>query len=211
MIKESGTITGIVHKKRRDSLVGISFRQKGKCVVIHKVQGMFKEKTNLVPGLKLLQVNGVSVETSHQAALLIQTCVGEVSVVADGYCVTSKKHRRQEKVGISLQQQCHGAAQLILRIARVDPKGLFPSLRAGQILLSVNQRPVSTIQDAIQLLMEQRKLTLIVVDEPSEVSSSTPTTSVTDELEFMEEVDWKMQDEDDDDDYKEDDTDDDDL
>ena len=67
----------------------------------------------------------------------------------------------EQKVGISMRQEGN---QVI--VAKVNPKGLFPNVKIGQILLSVNGCPVSDAKVACDLL-KAKSLTIVVKDSNS--------------------------------------------
>jgi hypothetical protein len=106
-----------------------------------------QRNTDLTSGLKVVESNGVLIETAIQAATLVQLApVGEVSIVAEGICLKTKKESPGEKVGLSLQQV---PSQELVRIAKVNEDGLFPNLQVGQIKLSVNGRLVKNVSEAL--------------------------------------------------------------
>jgi hypothetical protein len=66
----SNTIIGTVQKKTETSQLGIYFCQRDQHIEIKMVRGKFEKKTDLVvPGLKVLQVNGTPVETETVEAI----------------------------------------------------------------------------------------------------------------------------------------------
>ena len=206
-------IVGTVQKRNVSSKLGITFASIRGRLMIHKVKGKFEQQTDLVPGLQIYQVNGWNATSAKQAATILRRAsAGPVTVSVYGYVVHAKKQRKKDRAGISLQQTI--SVPRIIRIARVDPTGLFPTLKVGQYLMAVNGRPLDSVQDAIKSLMKKRKLTLVLIDPPTQQQqveaeqAAATAQNEDDELDadnsddkLIDEGENKADDDDDDDDY----------
>jgi hypothetical protein len=164
--------TGTVTKATTKSRVGISFRGKGEGsspVTIATLQGLF-EDTDLVPGLRVQSINGISVvglASAGVAGLIREAEAGPVTVVATGILASAAKNQPTDRVGISLRNigPDDGDAIVIVRIA---PDGLFsnhPKLRVGQRVTSINNcRCPANTPDAIQLIASASTVSLVAID-----------------------------------------------
>ena len=175
-------ITGVLYKKSKADRLGIFIAQEGPHAVIHAVQGQTQQRTDLVPRLRVVQVNGVPILAAAQALTLLRDApAGEVFIVAEGCVRKAHKHRAKDKAGITLQQV--EDRNDLVRITKVSPDGLFPTLpTANQILVAVNGHTVTSAEQALKLLKE-KELTIVTVnaqqfEEPSQEvhidSSSSP-------------------------------------
>jgi hypothetical protein len=166
-------IQGIVPKTSHHQRLGISFRSNTDGVFISKIQGKFKKYTDLVPGLKLLQVDGKEVRTALEAATVIRNVkVGDnIVLLADGHLFKAKKRRnrfsfslkKKDSFGIQLEE-IPGRSDLI-RIARLEGNrfvGGFESMPSvGSIVLSLNGRPVKSVLMANLMMKMSKRLTLV--------------------------------------------------
>ena len=215
LFDKRATITAVLAKTYQEEKLGIAFLETPQGdVVLGKIQGRFEKESDLVSGLRVFEVNGVPIDSSQQALMLVRSAgVGElVSVVADGICVRATKRKRNDKAGIRLLNTGGG-----VKIAQVDIKGYFPSLRPGQLLVAVNGHAVKKNSEAIKYMNQAKDLSLVVVpqqpredEEEASQTSSSPSlattytssiSSIESELELMEPIHFQMQDDDDDGDF----------
>lgn len=159
------TITGVVTKKNVDSKLGLSFKNSKKRVVIHQVKGRFQQQTDFVPGLTILSVNGVPIDSAGQAAMLIRSYPsGNIIVVSNGQVFKATKLRRKQKSGLGITQMKDGTG---VKITSVEESGMFPTIPPGSYLHAINGKRVTHISDCVKWLKQKRKLTVVVVEAPA--------------------------------------------
>jgi hypothetical protein len=185
------TTTGTFQKKRPNSIVGLVFRQNhsgGKeesddhfssTTYIEKISRTAARKTNLVPGLAVLTINGIKVESAAHAATLVRRSFGQVVLEAQGRCLETKRRR----IGLStkfgggagggltkLNQLEDGKVQIQSLPAKCCPPG---SSCEGQILVAINGvTPIDSVERAMQLLSSKRNVRLVVAPPPTPLAAA---------------------------------------
>ncbi|CAJ1934733.1 unnamed protein product [Cylindrotheca closterium] len=162
-------------------------------VFLAKVTGAFSKKTFLVPGLQVLSVNQTIVSTPDEA---FEACeriqVGHiVSIEVEGSLHKANKKKpksifgsfsktnKTEKLGISIKQVDAFVSEdivgdgdeevgTVIQITAVEKDGLFPKLKVGSILHSVNGQVATSFKKTLGWLKNSKQLTLIVLDPPKE-------------------------------------------
>ena len=190
-----------------DSKVGLKFLQvQGKVseggygVYIDAVHPncLAHKQTKLIPGLRVYTVNGLDIESSQQAAILIRTCEGEIDIVTQNYMTleATTKKKRNRFLGLGCPGISVVAAYGGIQVSKVTPKGLFPKLKVGQRILSINGTyGIKNAEIANKLLKSSTTIQLqvvVVVDADrhlhlTDVTSSSSTLPV-DEEEMEEDV-----------------------
>ena len=159
------TITWVFQKKTDTSKLGITFRSKSKRVSVEKVSGRAASFTDIVPGLRVLQVCGETVLSATKASELVTNApAGEVKIVTAGYHHSAKKGKvgnQKEKAGIAVRQW--GMTDYVV-IFKVNPTGMFHDIRPGTILLGINGVRINNVQQALRLMRKKTDLKFIVVD-----------------------------------------------
>jgi hypothetical protein len=158
------TITWLISKKHPAAPIGVRFKSKKNRVTIDAVSGRALDKTDLVPGLRVLQVCGTDVQKATQACELIRDApVGDISIVTEGKHHTATKLSRKEKAGFAIQPSM--AHEGYVQIKAANPHGIFPDLQEGNILWSINGKKITNVRQAIQLMKRKTTLKLVVVDQ----------------------------------------------
>lgn len=191
-------ITGVVKKEFDGETLGIAFRDEKDGVVLGKLTGRFEKETELVSGLKVIHINGTPVESATQAATLVRSAnAGDSIVVAvDAISVKVTKKWKSDKTGLLLEGSTDG-----VRITQVNDKGYFPTLQPGQKLVAINGLQVLNLKHAVNMLTNNKALSVVVVSEDDETMYSTtslgtysPSSSVMDEVELLEPIHFQMED-----------------
>lgn len=159
------TITWIVQKKDRSGKeVGLSFTQtKDNIVVISEVSGRAAKKTDLVKGLKVLEIGGKGVTSANDATALVKKAPkGQLRIVTEGTHHSVTKTIDNDKPGFI----CQPSFELdgFYEISKVNQNGMFPDLVVGHILFSINGNLVDNEDDAIDILEKEMTIKLVVVD-----------------------------------------------
>lgn len=173
----------ILKKYKSIAKLGLSFGVVDGVVVLSKVWGSAKKKTQLVRGLKVLEINNTPITNTQQAESLIEeVIVGEeviVKVQGSVYTATRSLNRfsfssstsLDDKIGISIWEDPSyiGDSEFgdfipRIIITDVDANGLFPSIPPNSILHAVNQQVVSNFHKTLDILRNSRTLTLIVLN-----------------------------------------------
>jgi hypothetical protein len=153
-------ITWLVNKTSPTSKVGITFLSKSKRVTVEKVTGRAAKHTNLVPGLRVLQVNGQSVQTSTQACSIIAKApAGFIKITTGGQHHSATK-AANEKAGFAIQPWKNKKGYVV--ISDVNPQGIFHDLPVGHILWSIDGIRIKNVMQALRLLRKQKTLKLLV-------------------------------------------------
>ena len=165
---------GTVFKTSQDVKTGISFQGSHKMVWIAAISGLFaaSEENELIPGLKVEFVNGISVDglKPKSVAWMVKNAVGEVTVVASGVVATCQKTHPNDPLGIvrSTQQvkNTHG-----ITILRIDSDGLLANskLKPGQRITCINNTMCPhNAKEALNLLKVSLEVSIVAIDtEPS--------------------------------------------
>jgi hypothetical protein len=153
-------ITWLVKKASPTSKVGITFHSKSKRVTVKKVTGRAAKRTYLVPGLRVLQVNGQNVQTSTQACSVITKAPAGPIQITTGGQHHSATLAADEKAGFSIQPWKNKKDYVVISL--VNPQGIFHDLPAGHILWSINGIRIKNVTQALQLLRKQKTLKLLV-------------------------------------------------
>lgn len=166
-------ITWVVKKKTVDGKLGVTFRSKWGRVYIYKVSGRAASNTDLVPGLRVLQVCGKDVSFASEAVKLIKAApLGGILIVTEGMHHSATKVTKDEKAGFGIQpSKVHKGC---VEISRVNPAGMFPDVKVGKILWSINGKKINNIMQAIKLMKKKSTLKIVVVD-PSMVADALST------------------------------------
>jgi hypothetical protein len=180
----------VPRKFRNVSKLGLSLHQsesesesEENAVMIQKVSPVFQKKTALVAGLRVLHINSTAITSLEQANQILQEIPlhHELLIQVQAKVVTAKKSTSakrinflsssSEKVGLSILQDPKTSKILIVK---VDPNGMFPSLQVNSILHAVNGQVLTSFNKALELLQQNKTLTLVVLetedDEEREVS-----------------------------------------
>eukprot|EP00980_Cylindrotheca_fusiformis_P031024 scaffold25729_cov137-Cylindrotheca_fusiformis.AAC.1 len=166
------TITWVVVKKKPTSKVGITFRSQHKQVTVAEVSGSAAEQTDLVPGLKVLQVNGNAVQTAKESCDIIRSApAGEVEITTEGVHHIAKKQTENDNCGFEVRPSL--TMEDFVEISRVDPSGMFPDLVCGHILWSINGNKIRNEMQANELLRTNVSLKLLVI-EPEKMEDIAP-------------------------------------
>ena len=184
------TITGTVVKSSKDVSVGIGFAQKDESsplmIKLVRDDGLFAA-TDLVPGLEALEVNGQDVvgKSAKEAANLLRSADGEVSVVAKGIVSKATKEQKTTPVGISIRKDPMSGS---IYISAITENSLFvgTDLKVGQLVIAINRIPCpETLQDAIAIVREaEGALTIVSVDpHMDETQEHAPVSKETDVVE----------------------------
>jgi len=111
-------------------------------------------------------INGVAVLSEEHATRLIDATPkgGEISITVSGFYHFAHKRHRNQYSGVKFQDIRYEGESCVA-VCHVDTKnGLFPHLRDGQIILSVNQQKVTSAERADHLIRTKRNITLVVMD-----------------------------------------------
>jgi len=155
------TITWVVKKTTPSTKVGLTFASVGKVVAIKSVSGRAAKVTDLVPGLRVLEVNGTTVSGAKQACEIIRKApVGDIRVTTGGQHHSAVRIS-EEKAGFTIGQ-FKAKADFIL-LTQVDPSGLFPDVPKGHFLWSVNGKRMKTVKQAVKVLRGEKSLAVVVV------------------------------------------------
>ena len=157
------SITWVLKKDKKSSKSGLTFASKDGIVALRAVEGRAAAKTNLCIGLQVLKVDGTVVTTASEAVKAFASApAGIVKIVTNGSHHTAKKMTNQDKAGIAIQPY-HSNKNLI-EIYKVNPDGMFPDLKGGHLLWSINGKRIVSVQQGIKLLSTKKVLMLVVVD-----------------------------------------------
>jgi PDZ domain-containing secreted protein len=192
-------INGVVQKQFDGETLGIAFRDEKGSVVLGKLSARFEKETELVSGLKVLHINGTPVESATQAATLVRSAPAgtQIVVAVDAICLKVTKKWRSDKTGLLLEGSTDG-----VRVSQVNDKGYFPTLQQGQKLVAINGLAVLNLKHAVNMLTNNKTLSVVVVTEDDEtmyssshsLGSYSPSSSVMDEVELLEPIHFQMQD-----------------
>jgi predicted metalloprotease with PDZ domain len=163
---------GEATKETQDSKVGIAFSRESEfgptplCVSLVREGGLFAD-TDIVPGLLVLQVNGIDVTsfTAKEAADLLRTVEagGVCTVQARGVVANVTKASAESSCGLSLQKQVGG-----IMITKLVPDGLFSAtdLQVGLKVAWINGQkcPASTLESIALLKAAPSALTVVAWD-----------------------------------------------
>lgn len=153
-------VTWIVNKTAPTSKVGVTFLSQYKRVTVDSVTGRAAKHTNLVPGLRVLEVNGQSVQTSHQACSIIaKSPVGPIKITTCGQHHSATKIS-EEKAGLAIQQWQNKSGYVL--VTGVNPDGMFHDLPVGRFLWSINGIRIKNVPQALRLMRKKRTLKLLV-------------------------------------------------
>lgn len=156
-------ITWLIRKTETTSKIGVKFRSQEKRVFIVAVSGRAAQHTDLVPGLKVLKVNGEEVQTAGECCRIIREArEGLVQVITEGMHHTAKKLSKKEYCGFEVRPSLETENFVVL--SRIDPHGMFPDLVSGHLLWSINGIKITNIMQALKLLKKLSLLKLVVVD-----------------------------------------------
>jgi hypothetical protein len=151
-------ITWLVNKTSPTSKVGITFISKYNRVTVEKVRGRAANHTNLVPGLRVLEVNGQSVQTATQACRIIaEAPTGPIKLTTGGQH-HSATLPADEKAGFAIMPLKNKKGFVVVSL--VNPQGIFPDIPVGHILWSINGIRIKNVTQAIRLLQNKKALKL---------------------------------------------------
>jgi PDZ domain-containing secreted protein len=165
-------ITWVIRKKEPSSKVGIKFRSQKKRVTIAEVTGRAAEFTDLVPDLKVLEVNGEDVQSASECCKIIREApAGNIRVVTEGKHHTATKLSKNQYCGFEVQPNL--TTKNYVEISRVDPDGMFPDLVSGHFVWSINGFKITNVMQAIKLLKSKSTIKLVAVD-PEKLKNVAP-------------------------------------
>jgi hypothetical protein len=180
------TITWVVQKKQKSGKkVGVFFTQanKDRIVIISEVKDRAAKNTDLVPGLKVLQVCGAAVRSAaHATKVLDSAPKGSVRIVTEGKHHSATKTKANGKPGFICQPSF--AMDGLLEISKVNPNGMFPDLEVGSVLWSINGTVIKSEDSAIELLEKENTIKLVVVNPKKYYGIETPEKSKESPIEF---------------------------
>ncbi|KAL3937670.1 MAG: hypothetical protein SGBAC_007271 [Bacillariaceae sp.] len=154
------TITWVVKKKAPTTKVGLTFVSVNKLVAIKSVTGRAAKLTDLVPGLRVLEVNGNTVQSAKQACDIIRKApVGDVLITTGGQHHSAVRIS-EEKTGFTIRQ-FENKRDCVL-ITQVNPFGLFPDVPTGFLLWSINGFRMKTVKQAIKVLRKKKSLAIVI-------------------------------------------------
>ena len=165
-------IRGAVFKdKDGERKIGISFRNTAeKGVYISKIRGQFKKYTDLVPGLRVLKVNGHDVETAENAMSIINDAAkgSLLVIIAEGFCHHVTKRRfgspsmQIKEMSIKKGSTAPGNGKVI-QVSKCEQNGIFAGVPVGNILISLNGKPVNSLSATKIRMKMAKQITLISV------------------------------------------------
>eukprot|EP00980_Cylindrotheca_fusiformis_P020148 scaffold7212_cov165-Cylindrotheca_fusiformis.AAC.8 len=154
-------VTWIITKPSQSAKVGLSFRSQYKRVWISKVSGRAAKRTNIVAGLRVLEVNGVSAHTSSQVCQIIaEAPAGQLKITTGGQHHSNSKKSSDEKAGFAISQW-EGKKGYVV-ITRVNPTGMFHDIPSGYFLWSINGNRIKTVPQALSLMRKKKTLKLLL-------------------------------------------------
>lgn len=165
-------IRGAVFKEKDgERKIGISFRNTAeKGVYISKIKGQFKKYTDLVPGLRVLKVNGHDVETAEDAMSIINDAEkgSLLVIIAEGFCHHVTKRRfgspsmQIKEMPIEKGSTAPGKSKVI-QVSKCEQNGIFAGVPVGNILISLNGKPVNSLSATKIRMKMAKQITLVSV------------------------------------------------
>ncbi|CAJ1951980.1 unnamed protein product [Cylindrotheca closterium] len=154
------TITWVVKKKSPTTKVGVTFISINKLVAIKSVSGRAAKLTDLVPGLRVFEINGKTVQSAKQACDIIRKApIGDIRITTGGQHHSAVKIS-EERTGFTIRQ--YENKQDCVLITHVDPFGLFPDVPTGYFLWSINGKRMKSVNQTITSLKREKSVAIVI-------------------------------------------------
>lgn len=159
-IKLSMTITWKVTKPSPKAKLGLTFLSVDKLVVIKSVKGRAAKLTDMVPGLRVLEINGKSVVNAKGVCNTIRTAPAGTIEITTGGQHHSAKRISEEKTGLTLRNDTTNPD--LIKITEVNSSGMFPDVPSGYFLMGVNGKKITSIKQALKIFGKNSDLEIVV-------------------------------------------------